>query len=346
MLSIPQENQPFFLNLGRIDPGKVYPVNTTAQATPTKRAVLSTSVSRIVSPEEAATWLEKNQYIYQRELSKKLVREYRESMEQGIWPPATQIEFAVNLQTGKTVLINGQHRLQAQVQSKTSQEYSILRINYTTDEELAFLYATRDSGWNRTPVHAMRAYGLQHDMGLLTWQLSTAIASVKMINNGFVQASSRKRNNPEMAKAILRYKTGIDKYYENAIPKEGYFTIVRRAPVAALCIVLYQYASHVYGEEMVDNFIKGSIFGISVNEIDPRKVAFDHLISTKLRSKMVDNGGRKGGSVTAEYQVRYLIHCWNAYSEGRPIKTTRVVGELNAPVTINGTPWKGKEIRV
>lgn len=314
----------------------------TVQDTSTKRTISSTSISRLVSPDEAATWLEKNQYIYQRPLSKRLVRAYRELMEQGEWPPATQIEFAVNLKTGQTVLVNGQHRLHAQVESKTYQEYSIARINYTTDEELAFIYATRDIGSVRTPVQAVRAYGIQDELGLTTWQLTTAIAATKMIGNRFTQASSRKRNNPEMVKEVLRYRVGIDKYFENAIVKEGYFTVIRRAPVAALGIVLYQYAAHHYGEKMVDDFTKGAIFGLNVGDGDPRKVAFDHLIATKLRSRMVDNGGRKGQGVTAEYQVRYLINCWNAYSEGRSITTTRVVGDLNGPVTINGTPWKGK----
>lgn len=294
----------------------------------------------LVTPKQARQWLDHNQYKYQRPIAKSKLKNYVDMMAKGKWEPATQIKFGIGPCSPEPILIDGQHRLLAQVNSNTIQEYDVTTVTYRDEPHLARLYGTTDRGIPRTTFWALKSTGLQDLLGLFDWQMYATIGGVKLISGKFVQGYSP-FTGPSMddllAEEILKYSDGIDSYFEMTSYKKHLFKIVRRSSTCALGIVTFQYACATYGRKKVEEFWDGTIYGNNIKDGDPRKVAHEHLIYTELRGKNPNN--RREGSTSTEYQVRWLINCWNAFTEGRVLTTSRVLNPTDK-VHINGTPWK------
>lgn len=109
----------------------------------------------VVTPDIALGILNKYNYERQRKITQQSVRAYAGDMKRGRFDPLTQITFG--MVNRKLVLINGQHRLKAVVESATSQEFQVAIRRFASMAELHESYGRFDRGRLRSMTAALRA---------------------------------------------------------------------------------------------------------------------------------------------------------------------------------------------
>lgn len=289
----------------------------------------------MIDPTGARSILANKLWDRQRPLRSATVANYSRQMNTGQWQPASVIRYAVL--DGKEYLIDGQHRLQAIVDSSTVQEFVCVYSTVASDEELAALYASIDRGLSRTPFDQLHAIGLDDYYGWNQTTTNMIATAVNFIAGGFNESVGRaKLSGLELAEMIETYAVAAEQYvwlYDNtasSVIRAGF----RRRATASVALVTLKQSVVVYGGH-VNDFWLAIANDSPMKTGDPRKLALHHL----MLSRVTGGASRGDRRYTSYYSSRYIANCFNAFVEKRSLKMTRV--SETSPIRINGSEFKG-----
>lgn len=291
-----------------------------------------------VTPDMARQWLSERLYNRQRTIRSAHVKFLTEEMLRGTFVPGTQIRFSIL--DGKYNLLDGQHRMAAVVASNTTQVFSILSAETESEEQEAIQYGNLDTGLRRTFNDMGRALQLTDELGFTATQINELSAASTFIRSGFIKSRRQYTSRSDLVKWIRDYSTAGQEYYEIAAgcTQEIRPSVGRRATLA-VALVTFLYSEVAYGE-CIEQFWRGAIFDDALRVGDPRKVAYNHLMTTRHAGGGYH--GRVRDLTTSAYSARYLANCFNAYVEQRSLTGTKVI-DHNGPIKILGSPFRGKE---
>jgi hypothetical protein len=278
------------------------------------------------TPAQAALVLRECRYERQRDETRAHahIAALAEQMRRGLWLPKTQIDFA--RVGGRLVLVNGHHRMHAQVASAANVLWSVVFHDCADDAEVAALYWKFDTTVRkRSASNIISGIGLAKDTGLPEAWAAGLWASAQVIHCG-MRFYFHERDGaallPDQRVAICREYAAetamVCKSAEKAILPVR--RKLRTPSFLAPAIVVLRHNPLIGGE-----FIAGLCADDGLTKGDPRK--------TLLADMMVRNG--RGASLYAANMMSFAI-AWNAYYEQRPLKIIKVTGR---PVPLAGTPY-------
>lgn len=248
-----------------------------------------------VTPELAAKWLTLNADNYRNPKTSR-IRRYAREMEKGNWRnTGDPIRFD---EDGH--LVDGQHRLYSQVESGTTQTYVVVRG--LTPEEVDAL----DQGASRTASDVLRRHGVEkYRTGVAsTLRLLKTWDSGQVIHAG--SATVVQTSQSEVLELLDEYPD-VEKHqaWAYGIRKELGFT---PAAAAAARYILDRVAE----PEEVQAFWDG-VEGVGVNgDTDPRRT-----LMRWVRKRSDGSSGRVNNS----QQLYAIFAAWNAWREGRTLKS-------------------------
>lgn len=270
--------------------------------------------------------LEDANYDGQRPLGQPHVAFLANHMRRNTFRRGTQLGFA--LIDGHLVLTNGQHRLNAIVQSGAEVEFQVLIEPAKNAQELAAIYYSHDRGArHRSDAEVLAAVGVADRFGLSRSAARSIFQAQPLISNRFVRPSYL--DDPSIRNDDIRLEAcknwwAIGAKYEALL--EGAPGAVRKrllqsqAVAVALVILKYQ-------EAVATDFWRGVAGDDGLRRDDPRKALLIDLPTREWARKSSD------GCVA-------VATAWNAFFERRPLKMVKV--GVGATVRIVGTPYDGR----
>ena len=247
-----------------------------------------------------------------------------EQMRRGLWLPKTQIDFARI--GGRLVLVNGHHRMHAQIASAASILWSIVVHDCADDAEVAALYWKFDTTMRkRSAANVISGIGLAKETGLPESWASGLWASAQVIALG-LRFYYHERDGaallPDERVAICRdYAPEAFKIYKSA--EQAILPIRRKLRTPSFLAPAVLVLRH--NPEVGHDFIDGLCADDGLTKGDPRKAL--------LSDMMVRRGG--GGGLQAANMLSFAL-AWNAYFRSRDLKIIKVTGH---PVPLAGTPY-------
>lgn len=293
---------------------------------------------RIVTPSEAARFLEANSFDRQRSLENRKVSLYANQMRRGEWDSDFTVDFGcVRRDDGSHTpfqIIDGQHRFAAQVKANICVRYEIRRFIFDSYRDLANRYGKIDIQRPRSVTDLARAHALDEEVDLRLDMTRRLIAAAGFIENDFVVTGKIFSQDEKLAQA-RRYAASCRAYLDSLIGlRHSMRTAMWRMATMSVGIAILDETRPVYGDTFVSEFWSGIVADDGLHRDDPRKVALDHIRDAAMFTR------EKKKRVSAPFSARFLANCWNAYTEGRPITTTRV-HDARSPIRINGTRFRG-----
>lgn len=298
---------------------------------------------KMIDGELAAEMLSKYHYERQRRVSQAVVKYYAAEMDAGRFTPGSELIIAYvpngdSREAQKGFLVNGQHRLWAQIDAQRPTEYLVKHMLCESDVELSMLYSLTDVQKKRNHADAYRAAYMYEHLGLTVTQTNALGAAVKFIHSGFKKASSLSLSLNELLSTMTTYGDASGRYFECIAGCTNYMqSVMQRAATMSVALVTLDESINAFGIERVEKFWWGVALDDGLHVGDPRKTANKHLLSSSLSTSSA-GAGRK--IVSHPYSARYLANCFNAYVEGREIVMSKVM-DASAPINIAGSKFKG-----
>lgn len=294
---------------------------------------------KIVTPEQALSWLSKAGYDKQRTIRDYWTTYLADEMARGSFEPSTQITFLRH--NGSMELVDGQHRLSAVVKSGLAQKFVVVVRDVETEGDVANAYYRLDQALRRTTTDQYRVLGLSDELDLTATDLNALGASVKFIWNNFQKSTGAGRAlHPDERLLLIREYQDAARHYFTAkmgCPSEISSSAIRAATVS-VALVTYRYSSQEYGLAKVDEFWHGVLLDDNVSKGDIRKQANRHLLTTGMMSS---SGNQFANAVSPAYSARLLARCFNAFASNENLKQAKVL-DSTAPMLILGSPFTGK----
>lgn len=286
----------------------------------------------MVTPTHARALRETAHYERQRPILDGHVRRLASEMEAARFIAGTQVHIC---ELGdKLAIVNGNHTLEAVIESRMSVPLAILYTKVNSEADIARIYANHDIGRARMWADAIRAAGLFGDMDAsqqFITSFGSALLPIQLRFNDFTtRAGSGGRTDPnhmksrsrELRVAMMReYRPQADFYYlahKYARPRVQLW--MRRSTVFSVALETFKYQPSTATE-----FWEGLAKDDGLKKTDPRKLLLTYLSETPA----------SGGSKLA--QVRTVASAWNAYFEQRAITFLRAMSDQ--PFVLRGTPW-------
>lgn len=295
---------------------------------------MTTNTIQTITPALAQHMLETMIYERQRNINQARVDEYAHEMSAGRFIPFTQIRIA-HTANGSSVILDGQHRLWAVVLSNTSQQFSVLETCEDNEQAIAWAYSNIDIGQPRNASAIIRSFDLVDELGLTHGHLTRMKQCASFLaSGGDVHKTKRAPNRAFLLELLRLYAPHMRPFFD-LYKTDSIRTTVVRASTLSLAMLTYRFPFRA-GNIVTHDFWSGLCADDGLVRDDPRKAAHTHLVNTRITSTRATsaNGIQK---VTPNYSFRYLINCYNAYMQNRPLGKTYVRNE-NAPVIILGVP--------
>lgn len=301
---------------------------------PTRRRV---TFAQVITPEHAQHMLATMKYDHQRPLSEARKRQYIAEMKAGRFRELTQILIGIYLD--RHVILDGQHRLNAIVESGIPVLCDVVEIEVDSAEELARLYSTTDVGKGRTMVDALGAHAVNNELGLADQRGRRFAHAVKFLMTGAMTTGTSipvetvieaMRN---FAPEMRVYNTLLD----DLKPSRAVWASLLRSSSIGLALLSFRFSApkaEREGRPSVCAFWTGVMTDDGLRLTDPRKVAHHHLTESRFQSTHVV---RRGVMTNASYSIRYLGNCLNSYIAGREQRGSKVFDE-KAPLNVYGIP--------
>lgn len=292
-----------------------------------------------VSPEMATQWLETMQYEHQRSVRQEHVDYLAEEMRRGRFISGTQIHV---VEWGdRRVIVDGQHRLWAVVESKTTQQFSVLRTKAERKEDVAWIYGNTDIGMRRTGTHLLGALELDVEVGCSKTEVRYVHGAINFMFSGCLRNKhpTYTLHRDDAVRHIRTYAPFVREYLEiiKGCEKHINRTALRSASlaVALLSLRFTKPCAEKRGDPSVVEFWKGAIFDDGLSLGDPRKLANRHLLNTQISGNGSDSS--RSDVISAAYACRYLTSCLGAWMERRELTRT-MVRDAHAPFRLYGVP--------
>jgi hypothetical protein len=273
-----------------------------------------------VTPERAKMLRQTCHYDRQRRLSMEHIRRLASEMRNGWFLPGTPIWFCV-MPDESMLIVNGNHTLEAVVDSGVSLPLTFVYQQVQTLEDVAKAYACFDIQRMRTWMQAAEAAGLAEDVPLAKNVLA-ALTHVIGDFNSDARHNPHLRSRPVRFRLMEEYKVAASLLHSclaGAPPVNTKY--VRRSGVMAVALATVRYQP-----SSAETFWRDMVWDDGLRKDDPRKVLLRYL----------QQHDTTGTTATRE-NIIAAANCWNAAFENRtldhvkPGNTTRVV--------ILGTPW-------
>ena len=278
------------------------------------------------TPAHAETVLRECRYERQRDetRAKGHISTLAEYMRRGQWLEKSQLDFA-QLPSGKLILVNGHHRMHAQIAAGATILWSIVIHRCADEHEVRGLYYRFDTNLRkRTSSNILSGIGFAEDTGLSKEIANALWNAAPVISDGM----RFKRNGPQDTVmmtddriALCREYLGEAKLMGDAIKLAPVFLRrkLRTASVFGVAIVTLKHCP-----DTAKPFWFGLCEDDGLKKGDPRKAL---LADMQLRS---------GGSGLLIAGMMASARCWNAWCAGREISHVKVTGHA---VALAGTPY-------
>lgn len=265
-------------------------------------------------------------YDGQRRISPAHVEVLADIMKRGGWEPKDKIDFA--LLDGDLILVNGYHRMSAQVASGKSILWTIVVHQCKTLNEVRALYYKFDTNTKiRGGAQILNGINFAEQTGLARQTAKALYDAMPFIAAGF---STAKRDQDVLTSRVMDRRLAMAAEYVKAAqlyedclgrlqPKVG--AKFRSGGVTAVALVTLRYQP-VRAEE----FWSGAASNDGLRKGDPRLALYNDLITRNLNV---------GVSVQPIFVPAYA---WNAWFDGKDIKIIKVYARTRA--FIAGTPFE------
>jgi hypothetical protein len=277
------------------------------------------------TPAQAALVLRECRYERQRDemRAKPHIAVLAEQMRRGLWLPRTQIDFAII--AGRVVLVNGHHRMRAQIDAGAEIIWNVVIHPCSTDEELRSLYWRFDTHLRkRTASNILSGIGFAQEAGLqkevakALWQAAPVVAA----GMRFARYQQDQRDMlPDERLAFCREHLDGAHFMQEAFAKA--IPPVRRKLLAVSQFAVAM-ATLKHSRSKAEGFWTGVCEDDGLPKGDPRKAL---LLDMQVR-------GSKGALLAA--QMMAAARCWNAWHGGRQIGHVKVTGNA---IPLAGTPY-------
>lgn len=284
---------------------------------PTDFKKIESKISNIsIDVAMAKNMLEKLNFQYNRPLDPLKVKQYAKQMKDGNWGDWSEITLAV-FPDGKKMLLNGQHRLAAVIESKTACRFTVTEIPVKNDDEAGRIYATLDTCKTRSKGDSLRAL-LTDQLGMFNArQLTKLGSSVDYLFKSILKKDIKYLSVFELSDIIINNKFGelyneLTKIFSKST-KEVSNAFTGRASVTAICLALLK-----------TNPIKAGEFLRDIAEEKTPVNTPAHSIRYFLTT--VKSSGGPGKKVEFSHGEAKYIHsravliAWNAFLRGESLK--------------------------
>lgn len=287
----------------------------------------------IVTPMEAAQWLEWYAYDKQRKLRPSHVKALRFAMEKGEFKPTAQVAFVTF--RNKKSCVNGNHTLAAIAAYNKPVVLNIVCHRAELQEEVGLIYAAYDIQLRRQFGELAEGMDAPSLSGLGR-NFSKAGNAVGLIYNNFMRGKRANFSVVDHVMATMHYAEAT-KVYLDAIRGSGLRDKMLNKGIMAVALVTLHDSSEKL--ETAIEFWRQVALGDGLGKDDPRKEL--HIF---VRTAKVAGGGAKGESYRPEAMSRYAAHCWNGWIKGKRYRSPdwEAVGNGKEPIRIETTPFQGQ----
>lgn len=154
------------------------------------RSTRSISVTQDIGPDEARIIVQQDNFLGQRRLDMGFVHRLANAMWRGKFLESGQIRLAAL--GGKRILVDGQHRLWAVIQSNTTQRFVVTVTPVDTEAEIREMYAEIDQGRPRSYFEVYRSLDLHGKLNLKAADVSKIGSAAPYVLGGFDGTLSNK----------------------------------------------------------------------------------------------------------------------------------------------------------
>lgn len=261
----------------------------------------------------------------QRKVNTRRVTRYALAMKNGGWSPLSEsIVFGRVGDKGEYVLLNGQHRLLAVIESGVAIKFTVEYATFDSDESMRHAYALLDGGLERNEEARIKAVGVHDNIGVTASIARKGLAAIKLIAWDFDHAAS---NNVDRAvwtslydeeKALLFFKNEIRGYYKaiQSARKTLLSSLLTR-PVMAIGLVTFKYAQ----------FDAHNFWNAVAYPLELKRGAPEFALNEYLKDDY-----RVGTNADILPHCKRIAAAWNAYAQGRTISSLRAVDGTNIQV--------------
>lgn len=266
-------------------------------------------------------------YDRQRKISADHVAVLADIMKRGQWEPKDKLDFA--LFKGDLILVNGYHRMTAQVACGKTIEWTVVIHQCRTLEQVRGLYYKFDTN-TRTRQGAQILAGIdfagKYD---LPRQAATALFNAVPIIAAKFSKSVKDRD--ILANRVMDRRLDIASQYADAAKKYndclvGLPSTIKSkflsAGVTAVAVVTIRYQPIT-----AIDFWAGAAANDGLRKGDPRLALYNDMASRQMNA---------GSAIQSIFSP---AHAWNAFFEDRPLKLIKLPG-YRTSVSIAGTPFE------
>lgn len=294
----------------------------------------------VVTPAMARHWLEALNYHHQRGVSSHTVAHYAAQMSNGQWIDGGSIKFVVF--RGAKHLVNGQHRLAAQVKADMTICYVVTEHEVQSNEEIALLYGHEDIGRSRTFADMHKALELPEQLGMSATSLNETAAAAALLGVGILREKGL-MTRYESLRLTQLYAPYARIYFDLIVGSPKYMTqALHRRATLSVALLSFRYTDQT-SEALalrVRDFWQGVATDDRIGATDPRKYAHRHLIETSAHRVL---GSSTLKSTSTLYSARFLVQCFNAFMDRREYRGSPKVVDPSAPINMRGVPINHKE---
>lgn len=248
-----------------------------------------------VDPPQAEVWIDPDVNSSNRRVSPGVVAFYSDTMTRGEWAVTGEsIQFAGNVETGRCTLLNGQHRLLAVIDSKTTQR--LLIVDGLDPETFAVL----DTGKTRSFSDVLSAAGETDTVFLSAGaRLAYQVEAKTVTGHG----NATRISNLQLQE-WLRANSDLVNYLADAHALRRVIAIKNSAALVA------SWMFHRIDNDAADEFLEGLRTGANLSPGDPRLA---------LRTWMDRNGRNNRTAV----HLAITIKAWNSWRQSRAVQLLR-----------------------
>lgn len=283
------------------------------------------------TPDRAQTVLDHCRYDRQRDetKAKSHIAALAEQMRRGLWLPKTQIDFAnVN---GRKILVNGHHRMHAQIEAKANVIWNVIIHDCADDAEVASLYWKFDTTIRkRSSSNILEGIGFAESIDVsksvatALWTATPILALGLRIYrariDGEAVAQMMHDDRQQMAAGFAREAQLAQELIASAP-----LVVRKRMLVASRFAMMIAILRHQ--PETGEKFWRGFCEDDGLTKGDPRKTLLQDL---QLRPH---NAG-----LLAQHMMA-IARAWNAFYHGRTMTHLKVTGSA---IPVAGTPFTVK----
>jgi hypothetical protein len=296
---------------------------------PPKRQGLASFIREgfaVFSAVQANQVLHEAAYDGQRKITQKHVDVLADLMRRDQWLPKNQLDFAD--MNGRIILVNGYHRMNAQVACGKPILWSVVVHKCMTEAEVRNLYYKFDTNARtRTGAQIVAGVGFAAEHGLSATMADKLFNAVPIIASGFSKAV-RDRDTlttrvTDRRLALAREYVPAAKLYEQCL---GRLPVKIGAKFRTAGVTAVALATLRYQPKLAVDFWTGTAQNDGLAKGDPRLALYNDMLSRAMNA---------GSSIQSIYAPAYA---WNAWFEDRQIKIIKVYAARS--VSIAGTPWE------